>query len=140
MENMDGLEKNETLSAVGQTTGAEWAEGSGRPSGVTLVAVLNIIGGVIAGIGGVALAVGVGLGYGLMLLLPALFAVVVAVGLLNLRGWARILAIVGYALNSVGGFIMLTNGNLAGLLQLGIAFAVIAYLTRPHVRSAFTGL
>lgn len=111
-----------------------------RPGGVTFVAVLNIIGGSIVALLGLALATPLSPGYGLVLVGSAAFAIVVAAGLLKLQNWARILAMVGYGINIVTGLINLAGGSPAGLLQIGIAAAVIFYLCRPQVRECFSGL
>ena len=113
-----------------------------RPGGVTFLAVLNIIGAVIVGIIGLAalqylqdasLAALYGtIGIGVMV-----FNITISVGLLRLKNWARIIAIVGYSLGAIGGLITLATGDPLGLFQLAVAITIIIYLNRHHVRQAF---
>jgi len=117
------------------------AERRDRPAGVTVIAVLNIIGAVILGLIGLA-AIGAGdpdlTAGGLFLLVMAAFTLTVAVGLLRLRNWARITATIMYGLNTLMAFIELVMGNPAALVGLGVALTMLIYLNREHVREAFT--
>ena len=66
---------------------------------------------------------------------------VVAFGLLAVKRWAWILALVGVALTVIEGVIgMLTGGPFAfmcGTLGLIVPVIILIYLLRPSVRSAF---
>lgn len=115
--------------------------------GVTVIAVLNIIGGAI-----VALLALVALGAGpeeldlepgevaagaIFLMALAALQITVSVGLLRLRNWARITAIVLYSLGVLLGFFELVSGNPAGLMKIVIGLIAAIYLGSEGVRDAF---
>jgi len=136
-----------------------------RPSGVTVIAVLDFLGaggcligalafgaltsvvtargsnsplGRLAGLGG---AIGIALFF-----LSALFAIVIGVGLLKLRNWARVLSVVfavlGIVLILAG--LVLTFAHLSAIsvvsdmLFLALDCWIAWYLMRSNVREAFT--
>lgn len=122
--------------------------GQERPAGVTVIAVLNIIGGAI-----IALLALVALGAGpeeldlepgevaagaIFLMALAALQITVSVGLLRLRNWARITALVLYSLGALLGFIeLVVAGNPLGLLKLVISLVAAVYLNAEGVRDAF---
>ncbi len=134
------LEKGEFKEAVMEERATNYEQR--RPGGVTFLAGLNIVGAVIVGIIGLvavqflqdaSLAALYGtIGIGVMV-----FNITISVGLLRLKNWARIIAIVGYSLGALGGLITLASGDPLGLFQLAVAIAIITYLSRRHVRQAF---
>lgn len=118
-----------------------------RPTGVMILAVLEIIGGVFAILGGIGmLALGgfaAGYGYGaegaffgaigVIVLLIGLFSLAVGWGLWNLRKWAyqiaMILGIIGIIISILslpGGFIILV-----------IYAIIIYYLIQPEIKDIF---
>lgn len=66
---------------------------------------------------------------------------IVAFGLLRLRRWAWLLALLGVGVNVVLGVLGLFSGGFwafcCGILGLVIPGAILYYLLRPDVRSAF---
>lgn len=126
-----------------------------RPMGVTILAILQLIAGLlglcvptVVLIGSVALAflgpvgtfVGViGILGGLLLLLGPVLHLIVAYGALNLRKWAWWLGIIATGVDVVGAVLNLWNG--AGILQaivpVGFSLIVFVYLLMPGVREAF---
>jgi hypothetical protein len=135
-----------------------------RPVGVSIIAVLNWIGGVLMGLFGLLfLVVVVLLGdtasapssvaepllslgivfFGFMMavfMVIAALAIVVGVGLWRLRNWARITQIILAGLYIVGGLYGLaqrSSGNDASLCLFIAAIAVVAYLLLPATRAAF---
>lgn len=115
-----------------------------RPVGVTVIAVLNIIGAVFLGLiglagAGVIVDSGAAAVAGAFVVGISVFTIAVAVGLLRLRNWARITAIVLYAINALLGLIELVFGNPFGLLSMGVALTILIYLNLEHVREAFAG-
>lgn len=109
-----------------------------RPGGITTIAVLNIIGGVIVALGSLVASVNeepliglLGLGFGV-------FLIGVAIGLLKLKQWARIVAIIGYSINLLGGLVQLGSLPILGLFGIGIAVTVLVYLNTNKVKSTFT--
>ncbi|MEW6605108.1 MAG: hypothetical protein AB1351_10550 [Thermoproteota archaeon] len=142
-----------------------------RPTGVTIVAILNIIGGIIMLVLGLALVVagaiipglppeafeqenlspgdvdisaippsliGGGLAaVGGVMLALAVLSFVVAYGLLKGRSWAWmltvILAIISIAVNAIS----IATGNLGGIVSVIISGVILYYLYRPHVKAYF---
>ena len=132
-----------------------------RPTGVTIIAILNIIGGIIMLIGGVALVaagsilpsipmttgelsgvpawlVGTGaIAIGIIVLVLGILSFIVAYGLLKGAGWAWsltvILSIVSIVLNAIS----VATGNFGGIISIIISAIILYYLYRPHVKSFF---
>ena len=134
---------------------------AGRPTGITILAVLAAIGGVLSILGGLtltfiggvvgALGAGVGSGsgavlgglvffYGIFVLALGVVSIVVAYGLWNLRPWAYqvalILAIAEVAL-AVLGWLLFGQGIVGAIITAAIYGAVIYYLRTPDIRSRF---
>lgn len=112
-------------------------ESKSRPRGIIAIAVINIIGGVIVALG--SLGVGVDgeplialVGFGL-----GAFLIAVAVGLLKLKRWARIVAIIGYSINFLVGLAQLGEIPILALFSIGVALSVLIYLNTNRVKSAF---
>lgn len=114
--------------------------------GVTVIAVLNIIGGAIMALAALgALGAGPELdlepeaasAVAIFLMALAALQITVSVGLLRLRNWARITAVVLYSLGVLFGFIGLVSGSPAGLFQLVIGLVAAIYLSSEGVRDAF---
>ena len=124
-----------------------------RPVGVSIIAVLNWIGGgLLVLLGLIFLFVGSAFGgfdniFGgaaivVMLIVLALagLAIWVGVGLWRMRPWAHITAIVLYSLNIASNLIgLLSGGRLTGsnIVGLLIAMAAVGYLLMPTTRAAF---
>ena len=133
-----------------------------RPTGVTIIAILIIIGGILlllAGIG--VIAVGslfisqiIGLGFviiGAIILAVGIGYIVVSYGLLKGKRWAWtitvVLLFIGIAINvvsiifgsfainmDISTFLTVNSGNIAGII---ISVIILYYLYRPHVKSYF---
>ena len=138
-----------------------------RPTGVTVIAVLDfigaafcVIGGLVVLFGGAMLAsffgaaaangtaapgagfiAGLGAVLGVIILAFAILFILVAIGLLKLKNWARITSIVLSALsllNSLNGFRGGMAGGIAGpVIGLAINIWIIWYLLQPNVKAAF---
>lgn len=131
-----------------------------RPIGVTIIAIIAIIAGVLqllgglsllgmgtgalqpflpAGMGGAELLGALGIGAGVAALVMAVLYIVFGVGALGLRSWAWTLGVVLYAVSVVAGIVaMVTTGfTVAVVVSTIIAAAILAYLLMPDVRSAF---
>jgi hypothetical protein len=132
-----------------------------RPTGVTIIAILNIISGIIMLIGGVALvAIGsalhsafdgtdpgmsilagmsgaFGIAMGGIIFALAIFSFIVAYGLWNGKGWAWtltvVLSIISIALNAIS----LAGANFGGIISMIISAVILYYLYRPHVKAYF---
>ena len=134
-----------------------------RPTGVTIIAILIIIGGILlllAGIGGVAvgsLSISqiIGLGFviiGAIILAVGIGYLVVSYGLLKGKRWAWtitvVLLFIGIVINVVSiiifgyftfdtdtsSFLTSNSGSIAGII---ISVIILYYLYRPHVKSYF---
>lgn len=134
-----------------------------RPIGVTIIAILIIIGGILlllAGIAGVAvgsLSISqiIGLGFviiGAILLAVGIGYIVVSYGLLKGKKWSWtitvVLLFIGIAINVVSiiifgyftfdtdtsSFLTTNSGSIAGII---ISVIILYYLYRPHVKSYF---
>ena len=134
-----------------------------RPTGVTIIAILIIIGGILlllAGIAGVvvgSLSISqiIGLGFviiGAIILAVGIGYLVVSYGLLKGKRWAWtitvVLLFIGIAINVVSiiifgyftfdtdtsSFLTSNSGSIAGII---ISVIILYYLYRPHVKSYF---
>jgi len=138
-----------------------------RPAGVTIIAVLGIIGGAVLAVIGLILCTGgalfsgmaqrplgimIGAGsavVGVILLGIAALYIVTAVGLLKLQDWARILAIVltaaGLLLSGLGMFDVFRHQHVLfffgvfvrHVVVIAIDVWILVYLFQPKVKQAF---
>lgn len=129
-----------------------------RPTGVTVIAVLYYIGAafficiglafllgggmmatMIADRTGLSRAVigGMGIAIFIVMLCFAALHAVVGWGLMALKEWARIVAIVLAGLGALGGLFALIRISPLGLLRLALSGWMIWYLLQPHVVAAF---
>jgi hypothetical protein len=133
-----------------------------RPTGVTVIAVAYIIlavlsllwSGLVFGVGGLGslfgglfgaeslAAFGVSSAWtGFLGIIIAIVQLVVAFGLLAMKKWAWVLALVGVALTVAQGMIGLFTGGpfglMCGSLGLIIPVFILVYLLLPKTRSAF---
>ena len=140
-----------------------------RPTGITIIAILFFIGGALNVLGGLmtlfvaipaldpitSLIASYQIAGGLFLILVGGLQVAVGWGLWTLQDWARVTAIVLYALGAivylVGGIALLVGVTIQGfritypgpgvgmLLLGGLYCFLIWYLTKPEVTGAFMG-
>jgi hypothetical protein len=113
-----------------------------RPMGVTVIAVLNFIGAALIALGFVFALFEGGQDVVALSIVPfqIIFLVLVGMGLLQLKPWGRIIALIGYSLNVLLDFYSLFSGTAAPAtyINLVIAAIVIGYLLRPNVAQAFS--
>jgi hypothetical protein len=121
-----------------------------RPTGVTILAILEIILGLIYGLGGLLFLVAAGFiaeyasgvigalssGIGAGLLIFALIRFVLAWGFLSGQGWSRIMGLVLAVLGILVGLVSLP----IGIIDLVLNGLIIYYLTRPYVVDYFRGI
>ncbi|HYK96088.1 MAG TPA: hypothetical protein VE011_09525 [Candidatus Dormibacteraeota bacterium] len=123
-----------------------------RPTGVTVLAVLAAIGGVLGILGGVAL---LGLGslavagtgilggaiaiFGLIAIVQSVLALAFAYGAWTLKPWAWTLGIVAEAIGIALSVLFIINGSsiTSQAISIIIAGAIIYYLMTPAVKAAF---
>jgi hypothetical protein len=134
-----------------------------RPTGVTIIAILNIISGIIMLLGGIGLAaigsilptlttvdpnaggqmalaglLGVGgVAIGGILIILGIISFIVAWGLLKGKSWAWTVTVVLSVISIVMGIISLVGGNFGSIVNIIIAGIIIYYLYRPHVKAYF---
>jgi len=133
-----------------------------RPTGVTILAILYIVlavlsllwSGLVFGLGGLGslfgglfgasnvAALGTSSAWsGFVGILGALVQITVAIGLLSMKRWAWILALVGVVLTVVQGIAGILGGGpfafMCGILGLAIPVGILIYLLRPGIRQAF---
>jgi zinc-ribbon domain len=115
-----------------------------RPTGVTILAVLEILGGLALLAGGALLAVvgaiaGSGLigGAGGILVILGLLSFVVTYGLWTGKGWAWRIALILSVVGIIFGAISIAEGLTGSVIGIIINLVVIYYLTRPYVRAYF---
>lgn len=140
----------------------------GRPTGVTLIAVLYFIGGGFCVIGGLGLMLGGGLlasmmnsqggqgagifaalgaAAGIALLIGAALCIVIGIGLIKMQNWARIIAMVFAGLGLLFGALALFTAFAHFVVfalfwvvvRLAINGLILWYLLQPQVAAAFSG-
>ena len=133
-----------------------------RPTGVTLLGIAFILLGLLSlfwsllvfGFGAVTGVVGTLFGDGVLAtvggaqtiqgiigIIAAVIDLVVAYGLLALKRWAWLLALIGVGVNVVSGVLGLFSGGFVaiccGVIGLIIPAGIVFYLLQPEVRQAF---
>lgn len=105
-----------------------------RPLGVTLVAILTGIGGLIFLSSGLLLLI---VGLGIILLALGIAYLAMAYGLWNGRGWAWTITLILSVIGIIVDIASIVYGNVAAIVSLIIHAVVIYYLYRPNVRTFF---
>jgi hypothetical protein len=105
-----------------------------RPLGVTIIAILTIIGGLIFLASGLVLLI---IGIGIILLALGIAYLVMAYGLWKGRGWAWTITLILSAIGIVVALISIAAGNIGALFSIVIHGVAIYYLYRPNVKAFF---
>ena len=129
-----------------------------RPFGISALGAFSLIGAVLAGVSAISLAFpgsplepmwqlnprghqGLASLHGWAVLLLAAVSgacVVTGIGLLRLRRWGYAFAVGGLAIHLVGDILNAASGaEPRAIIGVPIVVALLAYLSRPHVKSAF---
>lgn len=134
-----------------------------RPTGVTIIAILNIISGIIMVVGGFGLAAissilptmttidpnaggqmavagllgAGGVAIGGVLIILGIISFIVAWGLLKGKSWAWSVTIILSIISIVIGIVSLVAGSFGSIVNIIIAGIIIYYLYRPHVKAFF---
>jgi uncharacterized membrane protein (DUF2068 family) len=115
-----------------------------RPTGVTVIALLIIIGGALGIVGGLlgilgSDASGALVGAGIGTLIVAAAQLIVGIGLWTLQKWAWTLAVVVLGLRVVMDLVFIFTGGAIGaaIVNLIITAILLWYLFRPDVQRAF---
>jgi hypothetical protein len=135
-----------------------------RPTGVTIIAILNIIGGIIMVAGGLVLVAagsflpslppstfegsdlsgvpmsfvgGAAVAMGGVIVALGIVSFIVAYGLMKGIGWAWNLTVVLSIISIVLNVISIATGNFGGIISIIISGVILYYLYRPHVKAYF---
>jgi len=124
-----------------------------RPTGVTILAVLEILSGLFMLLAGLAFGIlgaafmgGEGMmgvlgpfmgAVGLLFVVLGLVAFVLAYGLWKGLGWAWTIALILAVIGIIAGLVSLLTGGFQNVLTLIIQLIIVYYLTRPHVKAFF---
>jgi|SRR5690349_12050616 len=125
-----------------------------RPLGVTIIAILTIIGGIAflaSGIGAVTVApflsnaginnsmltpvISAITGVALLILGMAYF--VMAYGLLKAKGWAWTITVLLSCIGIALGFVSVVTGHIGSIFSIVINGIILYYIYRPNVKSFF---
>jgi hypothetical protein len=110
-----------------------------RPIGVTIIAVLAILGGIAflaSGLGTLLIPlIGIFIGSGLFILGLAYF--LMAYGLWNGKSWAWTLTLILSGIGIIVGIGSIVVGNIGSIFHIIINVIVIYYLYRPNVKAFF---
>jgi len=129
-----------------------------RPTGVTILAVLQLITSILSVIAGLTalfardaiskqlstapnappeLAAGLPVWIGWLFLLTGALGLVLAWGLFMLKGWAWLLTLIFQGLNILSNLASFGSNSGGAVLGIVIAAVIIYYLLRPEVKRAF---
>lgn len=118
-----------------------------RPLGVTIVAVLQFLGGALLILAGAVLAalpqlLAPGLGYlfgglGAFVMIIGALALIIGWGLWTGKSWAWWLTVILEALGLVFSLLSLALGDPTGIVSLIIAAIILYYFFKPHVKAFF---
>ncbi|MDG6903291.1 MAG: hypothetical protein JRN56_01060 [Nitrososphaerota archaeon] len=123
-----------------------------RPMGIAILAILEILGGLLILLLGLAVAAvsgtlfsalglaipaGIGVAAGGVVVIFGLLGLLVGWGLWTGRGWARILAIILSGLGVLASLVGLALGSIPSLVGLVIDGFILWYMFRPNVRAFF---
>ncbi|MGH9990307.1 MAG: hypothetical protein ACREAS_07715 [Nitrososphaera sp.] len=102
--------------------------------GVTIIAILTAIGGLIFLASGLFLLI---IGIGIILLALGIAYLVMAYGLWKGKGWAWTITLILSAIGIVVALISIAAGNIGAIFSIVIHGVVIYYLYRPNVKAFF---
>ena len=105
-----------------------------RPLGVTIIAILTIIGGILFLFSGLVLLI---IGIGIILLALGIAYFIMAYGLWNGRGWAWTITLILSVIGIIIAIVSTAAGNVATIINVIIYAIVIYYLYRPNVKAFF---
>jgi hypothetical protein len=107
-----------------------------RPFGVTIIAILAILGGIGSLIGGIAI-VGIIPFLGAILIIIGLAYFGVAYGLWQGLAWAWIVTLIVTVIAFISGLGSIIVGNVGAVIPVIINAIIIYYLFRPNVKAYF---
>jgi hypothetical protein len=120
------------------------AAAADRPTGITILAVLAGVGGILLAVWGIIVFVGGtvvfgGLGalLGLAFLAVAALYLAFCVAALQLKPWGWPLGVVGAAASAILAVLQLLTGDLSQVVSLAISGGILYYLNQPGIKAAF---
>lgn len=126
------------------TVGIELQTGRKRPLGVTIVAILMIINGIIliaSGVGGVTAGAVMGIPFvgvaSSVLIALGIATLIIAWGLITGKGWAWIVTVILSIISIIMSIIAIAGGNFGAIINLIISGVILYYMYRPDVKAYF---
>lgn len=109
-----------------------------RPLGITVIAIIAAVYGLLGIIGGLLLLSG-SVSLGVISLVLGILEIVLAWGLWNLQSWAFWGTVVIEILALINGIFALAQGSIVGgIIGIVVTLVILTYLfADPHVRAAF---
>jgi hypothetical protein len=104
-----------------------------RPLGVTIIAILMIVVGILSIVGGAIIFL---LG-GFVLVAVGIASIVMAYGLWKGKRWAWIITLILSVIGVISGIASIAIGNFGGIVSVIIYGVIIYYLYRPNVKAFF---
>jgi len=136
-----------------------------RPTGVTIIGILTIIGGIMMLGSGIALAALAAVvpnfasmnginsqmpsfipanylaiastAFGSILIVIGIISLIVAYGLFKAKKWAWTINVALSLINIAMGIISMVTGNFGSIVSIAISGIILYYLYRPHVKAYF---
>ncbi len=121
------------MAEIPTPTTAYAAPPGDRPLGVTILAILQILGGLLAFVGGMVILVLPFFGWliGPIIIILGIFDLVIGWGLWAMKSWAWMTAII---LNIIGIILGIPTQDWFGII---ISIIIILYLQQPDIKSRF---
>lgn len=111
-----------------------------RPFGVTLIAILAVLGGIgsfLSGLAVIAILPLLGIILGGILIVIGLAYFAVAYGLWKGLNWAWVITLIVSVIGIIVGLVSLAVGNMGAIFHVIVNAIVIYYLYRPNVKAYF---
>ena len=115
-----------------------------RPTGITILAVLAGVGGILLALAGISLFVlgavafgGLGALLGLAFIAVAALYIAFCVGALQLKPWAWPLGVAGSVASIVLSALQLLGGDITQIISIAIAGGILYYLWQPGIKAVF---
>jgi ABC-type uncharacterized transport system permease subunit len=105
-----------------------------RPLGVTIIAILNVIVGIITISTGMLFLV---VGVGIVLIAIGIANFVMAYGLWKGKRWAWTITLILSGIGIISSAISIAGGNLGAIVGIILYAVIIYYLYRPNVKAFF---
>ena len=105
-----------------------------RPLGVTIIAVLMIISGIVSIISGISLLL---FGIGIFVVILGIATLVIAWGLLKAKPWAWTLTVIISIIAIIVSIVGIATGGFHQVISLILYGIILYYLYRPDVKAYF---